>query len=74
MGCTDFQNTVIPQSVDGFNFDGAFDNPCHDCDTTELQVGTDWIIGSPLVIAIEQGIVKCATENEDYEAPACLIW
>jgi hypothetical protein len=65
---------AIPQSVDGFNYDGGFDNPCHDCGTTELQVGTDWIIGSPLVIAIEQGIVKCATENEDYEAPACLIW
>ncbi|MBC8201231.1 MAG: hypothetical protein H8E86_04220 [Planctomycetes bacterium] len=64
---------AIPQSTDGFNYDGAFDNPCLDCQKTELRIGTDWIIGSPLVVALENGIVKCATENEEYEAPACLI-
>jgi hypothetical protein len=65
---------AIPQSTDGFNYDGAFDNTSFDCDKTELRVGTDWIIGAPLVVAIENGIVQCATENEDYEAPVCLIW
>jgi hypothetical protein len=64
---------AIPQSTDGFNYDGAFDNPCYDCKTTELRIGADWIIGTPLVVALENGIVLCATENEDYEAPACLI-
>ena len=65
---------AIPQSTDGFNYDGAFENPCNNCDKTELRIGSDWIIGSPLVIALDNGIVKCAIENEDYEAPACLIW
>ena len=64
---------AIPQSTDGFNYDGAFDNPCQDCQKTELRIGVDWIIGAPLVVALENGIVKCATENEEYEAPACLI-
>ncbi|MGY8753892.1 MAG: hypothetical protein ACKVIO_08355 [Phycisphaerales bacterium] len=64
---------AIPQSTDGFNYDGAFENPCYDCDKTELRIGADWIIGTPLVIALDNGIITCATENEDYEAPACLI-
>ncbi len=65
---------AIPESTEGFNYDGAFENPCHDCFETELTIGPDWIIGTPLVVAIENGIVKCATENEEYEAPTCLMW
>lgn len=65
---------AIPESTDGFNYDGAFDNPCFDCAKTELPVGPDWIIGTPLVVAIDNGIVKCAVENEDSEAPICLMW
>lgn len=65
---------AIPESTEGFNYDGSFENPCFDCAKTELPIGPDWIIGTPLVVAIENGIVKCATENEEYEAPACLIW
>ncbi len=65
---------AIPQSTEGFNYDGAFENPCHKCSKTELFVGTDWIVGTPLLVAIENGIIKCATENEDFEAPVCLIW
>jgi hypothetical protein len=70
-----FQTTLvaIPESTDGFNYDGAFENPCPDCLKTELLVGTDWIIGAPLLVALDNGIVKCAIENEEYEAPACLI-
>jgi len=64
---------AIPQSTDGFNYDGAFENPCQDCQLAELRVGADWISGAPLVVALENGIVKCAAENEEYEAPACLI-
>ncbi len=65
---------AIPQSTDGFNYDSAFENPCYDCDKAELRIGTDWIIGTPLVVAIDNGIVKCAVENEEYETPICLIW
>jgi hypothetical protein len=64
---------AIPQSTDSFNYDGSFENPCLDCSTTELLLGTDWIIGTPLLVAIENGVVICATENENYEAPSCLI-
>jgi hypothetical protein len=65
---------AIPQSTDGFDYESAFENPCFDCNKTELRIGADWIIGTPLVVATENGIVKCAVENEDYEAPTCLIW
>ena len=65
---------AVPESRDGFNYDGAFENPCDGCNKTELRIGSDWIIGTPLLIAIENGIVKCAVENEDYEVPVCLIW
>ncbi|MDP7004871.1 MAG: hypothetical protein QF718_01495 [Phycisphaerales bacterium] len=65
---------AVPESTESFNYEGAFENPCFDCDKTELFIGTDWIIGTPLVVAIEDGIIKCAIENEDYEVPACLIW
>ena len=65
---------AIPESTEGFNYDGAFENPCFDCAKTELPIGPDWIIGTPLVVAIENSIVKCVTENEEHEAPVCLIW
>jgi hypothetical protein len=65
---------AIPESSEGFNYEGAFENPCYDCAKTELPVGPVWIIGAPLVVAIENGIVKCAIEKEDYEAPTCLMW
>jgi hypothetical protein len=64
---------AIPQSTEGFDYDSSFENPCYDCEKTELRIGTDWIIGTPLVVALDNGIIECATENEDYEAPACLI-
>jgi len=65
---------AIPESTEGFNRDGAFENPCFDCAKTELAVGPDWIVGTPLVVAIDDGIVTCAVENEDYEVPTCLMW
>ena len=75
----EFQTTpttlvAVPESTEGFNYDGAFENPCFDCAKTELSIGPDWNIGTPLVVAIENSIVKCATENEEHEAPVCLIW
>ncbi len=65
---------AIPDAKDGFNDEGAFENPCFDCLETELPIGVDWIIGTPMVVAIENGTVRCAVEGEDSEVPACLIW
>jgi hypothetical protein len=65
---------AIPESIDGFIGESGFDNPCFDCAVTELPIGVDWIIGTPLVVAIENGIIKCAVENEEAETPICLIW
>lgn len=65
---------AIPESIEGFIGEEGFENPCFDCDETELPIGVDWIIGTPLVVAIENGIIKCAAENEEAETPICLIW
>ena len=65
---------AIPQSSEPVDYEGAFDISNFDCYKTELKAGPDWIVGTPLVVAIDNGIVNCATENEEYEAPACLIW
>ena len=65
---------AIPEAKDGFFTEGLLENPCFDCKETELPIGVDWIIGTPLVVAIENGIVKCANENEEYESPQCLNW
>ncbi len=64
---------AIPESSEGFDYDNAFYNPCDSCAKAELIVGPNWTIGTPLVVALENGIVLCATENENAEAPACLI-
>jgi len=64
----------IPESKEGFFTEGLFENPCFDCKETELPIGVDWIIGTPLVVAIENGVVQCANENEEYESPQCLNW
>ncbi len=65
---------AIPEAKDSFNEEGAFENPCFDCKKTRLPLGVDWIIGTPMVIALEDGIVRCAIESEESEYPACLIW
>ena len=65
---------AIPEAKDGFFTEGVLENPCFDCKETELPIGVDWIIGTPLVVAIENGIIKCAVENEEAEIPICLIW
>jgi len=65
---------AIPEAKEGFFTEGLFDNPCFNCKETELPIGVDWIIGTPLVVAIENGIVQCANENEEYESPQCLNW
>ena len=65
---------AIPEAKDGFIGDSEFNNPCMECSETELPIGVDWIIGTPMVIAVEDGIIRCAIEGEESENPACLIW
>ncbi len=65
---------AIPESKEGFSSADAFESPCYDCAETQLPIGVDWIISTPLVVAIDDGIVRCAKENEEYEDPTCLIW
>ncbi|UCD76704.1 MAG: hypothetical protein JSV91_07210 [Phycisphaerales bacterium] len=67
--------TVIafPQQKNRFDR-GGWDMPCENCDQRQLRFGCDWLIQPPLVVALEDGIVKCATEAEDVIEPQCLIW
>ncbi len=65
---------AVPETANGFLEDGQLDHPCFDCAETRLVFGVDWIITTPLVIALEDGIVRCAVEGEDPESPACLQW
>ena len=65
---------AIPESKKGFLENDGFENPCFDCIETELPIGVDWIIGTPMVVAIQDGVVHCVIEGEESENPACLIW
>ena len=69
-----YNQSQIAGIMGNLHGESGFDNPCFDCDETELPIGVDWIIGTPLVVAIENGIIKCAVENEEAETPICLIW
>ena len=47
---------------------------CVGCEDRELPVGTEWIMTTPIVVALDYGNVLCAKEGEDPETPECLIW
>ncbi|HJN80514.1 MAG: hypothetical protein QF781_09015 [Phycisphaerales bacterium] len=65
---------AIPESVDGFIEDGQLENPCIDCAELDMPVGVDWLMTPPVVIAIEDGVIRCAQEAEDGMMPQCLPW
>ncbi|MDP7028951.1 MAG: hypothetical protein QF733_01865 [Phycisphaerales bacterium] len=65
---------AIPEMKEGFIEDGQLENPCVDCAEVELPVGVDWLMTPPVVVAIEDGVVQCAQEAEDFIDPACLPW
>jgi hypothetical protein len=65
---------AVPESTDGFITDGALENPCIDCAELDLPVGVDWLMTPPVVIAIENGVIRCAQEAEDGMMPQCLPW
>ncbi len=65
---------AIPESKSGFETEGLLDQPCLDCTELALPVGTDWLMTPPVVLAIEDGVVRCAKEADDSDAPECLLW
>lgn len=65
---------AIPETKRGFERSGRYPMPCDQCEKLQLRFGCDWIIGPPLVVALEDGVVVCATEAEDVYEPQCLIW
>lgn len=65
---------AIPETTDGFIEDGQLQSPCIDCAELDMLVGVDWLMTPPVVIAIEDGVIRCAQEAEDGLDPQCLPW
>lgn len=42
-----------------------YDNPCDECVKLSLAKGPNYIVGSPIVLAIKDGVVECVVENAD---------
>ncbi|MFM1803227.1 MAG: hypothetical protein RL136_106 [Planctomycetota bacterium] len=53
---------------------GALDNPCDQCVKMSLVKGPNYVIGTPVLVAIVDGVVECVVENaEDIPAlESCL--
>jgi hypothetical protein len=49
-------------------------NPCDECAKVSLVKGPNYVIGTPIVLAINDGVVECVVENVDDMAAleACL--
>jgi hypothetical protein len=45
--------------------------PCDQCSKAELPAGVDWFLQTPVLVRLEDGVVRCAAEVSP-EAPACL--
>jgi len=65
---------AIPETKDGFLEEGMLENPCLDCSEVDLPIGVDWLITPPVVVSLEDGVIRCAQEAEDYVDPQCLPW
>ncbi len=65
---------AMPESKQGFATEGVYDMPCDTCERLKLRIGCDWLISPPAVIALEDGVVVCAVEQEDVVEPQCLRW
>lgn len=65
---------AIPETKAGFEPDSHLAYYCTDCAELDLPTGCDWIITTPIVVALEDGVVRCASEGEDPMEPACLRW
>jgi hypothetical protein len=67
---------AVPESKSGFDRGSELPMLCPGCVELELPIGTDWLLTPPLVVALEDGVVRCAAEGVDGEAesPECLLW
>lgn len=65
---------AIPEKKRGFDTDAELPMNCRDCTELELPIGTTWMTSPPLVVALNNGVVECATEAEDIYEPKCLLW
>ena len=45
--------------------DSILGNPCDNCAKVSLLKGPNYVIGTPVVLAIEDGVVSCVVENVD---------
>lgn len=57
----------------GFPTSNVFPMVCTECREAELPAGVDWFMQTPVVVRLENGMVRCAAEV-DPEAPECLEW
>ena len=58
-------------------FPDAFDDlgmPCTDCVQRELPVGPNYVMSTPVLVRVEEGIVQCAAEvDAKADLPKCII-
>jgi hypothetical protein len=67
---------AVPEGKTAYSA-GAYDRLfyCRECVTEmELPVGPTWVVDFPLVVAIEDNIVKCAKTRVEADHDNCLIW
>lgn len=55
----------------GFPTVGIQPFDCDECSRAELPPGVDWFLQTPVLVRLEDGVVRCAAEVSP-EAPACL--
>lgn len=64
---------VAVPNREGFPTSGTFPQPCGACSSMELPAGCDWVLATPVVVRLEDGVVTCAAE-EDPAQPRCVGW
>lgn len=47
----------------------ALPNPCGECQVRTLPKGPDWVIGTPVLLSVEDGVVKAFVGGTDAEDP-----
>ena len=65
---------AVPEAKQGFEVDGVLPLLVTGHEELELPIGCDWLITTPILVAMEDGVVVCATEGEDPLSPQCLTW
>lgn len=58
---------------EGFPDSGTYPQPCGACTSRELPMGCDWVLATPVVVRLEDGVVVCAGQ-EDPANPRCVGW